>query len=189
MYGEAQIMTLDSSKTDLVGVLARLYYRDPDIERVISTTGLDPSMIAWDERSVNTWHSVLAVAEDQGEVEALFGAVRGEKGGNENLHAAIEAYRLSKQPPPSTTPPPPMSAETSASVRHLKTRLGELQRRFDMLTKRIAALDTDIGRTLQSLDKQVLEERQADLVLERDQVTADMESIERQLANRNVPLT
>lgn len=183
---EKQVTTPDSPKTHLTRVLAQLYYRDPDIERIVSTTGLDLSMIAWDERPVNTWRSVLEVGEGQGRVESLFAVVSQEKGSNESLSGAIATYRQSKRPPPSPAPTPPTPLEPSASVRHLKTRLSELQRRFDTLTKRIAALDTDIGRALQSLDKQVLEERRADLVLERDQTTAEMENIERQLANRDV---
>ncbi len=175
-------MMAESSNPNLNSVLARLYYRDPDIERVISTAGLDPSMIAWDERPVNTWRSVLEVAEDQGRVESLFATVSQEKGGNENLSQAIAAYRQSVKPSTPSAPIPSTPRETSASVRHLKTRLDELQRRFDILTRRIAALDTDIGRSLQSLDKQVLEERRAELALERDQITAEMDSIEQKLA-------
>ena len=177
------------TQANLRDLLARLYYRDPDIERVICTAGLDPAMIAWDERPVNTWRSVLEVAEDQGRVESLFAMVTQEKGGNENLSKAIAAYRQSVKPSSSPAPIPSIPRETSASVRHLKTRLAELQRRFDTLTRRIGALDTDIGRALQSLDKQVLEERRSDLASERDQVSAEMESIERQLASRDAPLT
>lgn len=175
-------MMAESLNPNLNSVLARLYYRDPDIERVISTAGLDPSMIAWDERPVNTWRSILEVVEDQGRVESLLEAVNQEKGNNKTLIQAIAAYRQTQKPLPSQAPTSPTPRQTSASVRHLRTQLNELQRRFDILTKRIAALDTDIGRALQSLDKQVLEERRAELALERDQITAEMDSIEQKLA-------
>jgi hypothetical protein len=178
-------MTSDPPRTRMIRVLAQLYYRNPDIERVVSTAGLDPSLIAWDERPVNTWRSVLTVAEDQGRVEGLCDAVRQEKAGNDSLHDAIEAYLQSEKTSSSPTLHPPTLPEASASERHLRTRLGELQRRYDTLTRRIAALDTDIGRALQSLDKQVLEERKSDLVLERDQVAEEMESIAKQLPDRD----
>ena len=67
-------------------------------------------------------------------------------------------------------------------MRLLKTKLGELQRRSDTLTKRIAALDTDIDRALDSMTHQVLEERRNDLATERDQVASEIEEIERRLA-------
>ena len=162
---------------NLRNLLAQQYYRNPDIERVLSTAGFDLSMIAWDERPVNTWLSVLSVAKDQGKIEPLFVAILQEKSGNDNLRSAIETYRQT-----ATTVQTPDRPESSASVRHLKTRLGELQRRSETLTKRIAALDTDIGRALQSLDRQVLEERRHDLETERDQIETEIEEIERRLA-------
>ena len=173
-------MTQDSAKTELISVLAQLYYRDPDIERVVSTAGLPLSLIAWDDRPINTWRSVLTVAEDRGKVEALLDVVRQEKVANEPLRAAIEAYRRTETPPAPPNPP-----ESSASVRLLKTKLGELQRRSDTLTKRIAAVDTDIGRALDGMTHQVLEERRNDLATERDQVASEIEEIERRLAPRS----
>lgn len=71
---------------------------------------------------------------------------------------------------------------TSATERHLRTQLDELQRRYDTLAKRIAALDTDIGREMDSERKLTLRERRSDLAAERDQIATDMERIERQLA-------
>ncbi len=167
-----------SSKSNLVNTLAQLYYRDPDIERVVSTAGLDLSMIAWDERPINTWRSVLAVSEDQGQVDALLSTIHQEKGGNDALRSAIEMYRQT-----GTIMQPSDQPQSGASVRHLKTRLGELQRRSETLTKRIAALDTDIGRALLSLDRQVLEERRSDLESEREQIEKEIGAIERRLTS------
>ncbi len=70
----------------------------------------------------------------------------------------------------------------SSTELHLKTQLAGLQRQYDTLTKRIAAVVTDIGRELDSERKLVLETRRADLVAERDQIAADMARIEQQLA-------
>ena len=50
------------------------------------------------------------------------------------------------------------------------------------LSKRIDALDTDIGRELNSERKLVLEERRADLESERNQVADQLASIEQKLA-------
>ena len=71
---------------------------------------------------------------------------------------------------------------TSASEQHLRTLRGELLRRYDTLTKRIDALDTDIGRELDSERELVLQERRADLAAERDQVLEELTEIERRLS-------
>ncbi len=70
---------------------------------------------------------------------------------------------------------------TSVNMQHLKTQQGELRRRYDTLTKRITALDTDIGRELDSERKLVLQERRAELAAERDQITDGISRIELQL--------
>jgi hypothetical protein len=67
---------------------------------------------------------------------------------------------------------------TSATEKHRRTQLDELQRKYDTLTKRIAAVDTDIGRELDSERKLILQERHADLVAEREQNAAEMKRIE-----------
>lgn len=90
---EGDSSRIDSTQPDLRNLLAQQYYRDPDIERVLSTAGLDLSMIAWDERPVNTWFSALAVARDQGKLNALFAVILDEKGGNDTLRSAIDSYR------------------------------------------------------------------------------------------------
>lgn len=71
---------------------------------------------------------------------------------------------------------------TSATEKHLWTQLDELQRRYDALAKRIAALDTDIGREMDLERKLTLRERRCDLAAERDQIATDMDRIECQLA-------
>ncbi len=76
---------------------------------------------------------------------------------------------------------------TPATDHHLKTQQAELQRRYDTLTRRIAALDTDIGRELDSERKLVLAERRAELAAEREQVAQDLERIARQLADQARP--
>ena len=91
-------MTQGSPKTELISILAQLYYRVPDIERVVFTAGLDLSLIAWDDRPINTWRSVLTVAEDRGKVDVLLDIVRQEKVANETFRAAIEAYRRTETP-------------------------------------------------------------------------------------------
>lgn len=77
----------------------------------------------------------------------------------------------------------------SSSRRHLETQHAELQRRYDTLTQRLAAVDTDIDRELDSERKFVLQARRADLAAERNQVDADMERIELQLAGSGTVTT
>lgn len=75
---------------------------------------------------------------------------------------------------------------TSAEEKNLRIRLGELQNRHATLTKRIAALDTDIDRALDSLTKQVRAEERSEMEAERNRVAAEMAQIERQL-NEPIP--
>lgn len=50
----------------------------------------------------------------------------------------------------------------SVVEKHLRRQLDELQRRYNSPTEHVAALDTDIGRELDSEHKLVLEERRAE---------------------------
>ncbi len=79
------------------------------------------------------------------------------------------------------------STISQSTEHHLTTQQAELQRRYDTLTRRIAALDTDIGRELDSERKLVLTERRAELAAEREQVAQDLERIARQLADQARP--
>lgn len=82
-------MALDyRTQANLRDLLAKLYYRDPDIERVVVTVGLDPSIIAWDLRPVNTWQSVLTEADFQNKVMAVIELARKEKPGVQSLELA-----------------------------------------------------------------------------------------------------
>ncbi|QLQ08087.1 MAG: hypothetical protein HZY76_20210 [Anaerolineae bacterium] len=57
----------------------------------------------------------------------------------------------------------------------------ELQGRYETLSNRIAALDKDLGRELDSERKVTLQERRQELVAEREQVAKDMVQADRQL--------
>ncbi|MFZ1241093.1 MAG: hypothetical protein WAV66_17330, partial [Anaerolineae bacterium] len=70
-----------------------------------------------------------------------------------------------------------------AATRHLRQQLAELQRRYETLSNRIAALDKDLGRTLDGETKLTLKERRQELVTERDQTAQEMAQIERQLGS------
>lgn len=80
------------------------------------------------------------------------------------------------------TETPGAATPMSAAARHLRQQLGELQGQYEALSKRIAALDKDLGRTLDGETKLVLKERRQELLAERDQFAADMARIEQQLA-------
>ena len=67
------------TQANLRELLAGLYYRDPDIDAVVMTVGLKPAYIAWDERPVNTWQSVLTEADNQGKVNAIIAVAKEEK--------------------------------------------------------------------------------------------------------------
>ena len=67
---------------------------------------------------------------------------------------------------------------TPSERERLQAELSRLQSQYGTWTRRIAALDTDIGRALGSLEKQVLEERRSDVVAERERVAGQMQEIE-----------
>ena len=71
---------------------------------------------------------------------------------------------------------------SDAAARHLRQQLTELEGRYEALSKRIAALDTDIGRELDSERKLVLQERRADLAVERERVLDELTEIELRLS-------
>lgn len=72
-----------------------------------------------------------------------------------------------------------------ASLR-LQNQRAELQRRYDTLTKRIAALDTDIGREMDSERKWSLQERRDELATERNEVMAKLDDFDDWLVQQRV---
>lgn len=70
----------------------------------------------------------------------------------------------------------------SAGLRErLQTELDELQRRYDNLTSRIAAVDTDLRREMDGERRLTLEERRVELALHRDTTAARMAQVEAQI--------
>lgn len=67
---------------------------------------------------------------------------------------------------------------SSAAQHHLRQQLIELQARCETLSRRIAALDTDIGRELDAERKLLLRERRQELGQERSQITEEISRIE-----------
>lgn len=61
---------------------------------------------------------------------------------------------------------------------HRSQVVEELRRQYDALTKRIAALDADLGHTLDAEQHVVLDERRAAVAGEREQVAAEIERTE-----------
>jgi hypothetical protein len=76
---------------------------------------------------------------------------------------------------------PAQKTLTPSERGRLEAELARLQTQYDTWTRRIAALDTDIGRALSSLEKQVLEERRGEVGAEREKVAGQMQEIEAQL--------
>ncbi len=80
-----------------------------------------------------------------------------------------------------SSPAPVASALSPSQRRLLETQLTEFEKRHATLTKRIDALNTDIGRELDSERKLALQERRQELVDERQQVSEQLAIIEKQL--------
>lgn len=92
------------------------------------------------------------------------------------------------QPPSDSEPSPTPVVQTPtrarlypSQIRNLETKLAELEKEHDTLSRRISAVSVDIGRTLDSMDRQILEERKTELAGKRDQVSQEMADIEAQL--------
>ena len=61
--------------------------------------------------------------------------------------------------------------------RHLETQLAELNARYDMLAKRIAAVDADFARPHgDGVQELILRERKAEMVQERDRLVAVLDA-------------
>ena len=81
------------------------------------------------------------------------------------------------------SPAAPPAARGLAAQRHLQQQLVEWQNRYETLSKRIAALDKDLGRTLDSETQVVLEARRQELAAEREQAAEEIAQIEKQLSS------
>lgn len=66
---------------------------------------------------------------------------------------------------------------------HLLQQKMELKAKYDTLSRRIAALDTDLGRALDSLSRQILEEQRKEFAAQREEIAAQMTRIEEQLGS------
>lgn len=71
---------------------------------------------------------------------------------------------------------------THGEAERLRQELVGLQANYDRVSKRIAAVDLEISRALDSLSKQVWEEKRAELVADRASVVEAMRRIELQLS-------
>lgn len=71
---------------------------------------------------------------------------------------------------------------TRPQRRHVETQLKELAEQYEQLSTRIAALDNDIGRELDSERRLVLEQRRQERSDERDRISAQITHIEKLLA-------
>lgn len=84
---------------NLRDLLARLYYREADIDRIITTVGLDPSYVAFDLRAVNTWRSILEQAEGFGKTLDVIALARKEKPNVQSLALAEQDLLLAVETP------------------------------------------------------------------------------------------
>ena len=99
------------------------------------------------------------------------------------IRSLLEAWveQQTKERTPAGTSRQPLGDD--ADTRHLSQQLVQSQNRYETLSKRIAALDKDLGRTLDSEHKLMLQERRRDLIVEREEVAKEMAQIEQQLGS------
>jgi hypothetical protein len=83
-------------------ILAGLYPGDRDARRVARDAGLDPAMIAFEQKAINTWFEILEYANGRRKVEEVLRIALEEFPGNE----ALEQSRAGVPPAPVEGPPP-----------------------------------------------------------------------------------
>jgi hypothetical protein len=97
---------------------------------------------------------------------------------------AAVAELVAAMPAPQSAQPPVVGFPIDATLirrEHWQRVLDELSRKYDALTKRIAAINNDIGRELDGERKLVLTERNDELMAEREELVNIRVQIESQL--------
>ncbi|HSN78466.1 MAG TPA: CHAT domain-containing protein, partial [Anaerolineae bacterium] len=143
----------------------------------------------WDEKTAGHWSIPALIVSASG--DRLFAGANAQQPA---AGAEPGAARTGAPPAAQTANPagetPASSASSPAAEKpkpsrfqrmNLETQLGELQTNFATVTKRIQALDIDIGLALSAADRQVFEERKAERVAERDGIVQKIAEIEDQL--------
>jgi hypothetical protein len=138
--------------------------------------GADPADLATLPRFLGrmTWVDFRGGLDDAEAYRGLLAGIRGVAPGL----GAYAGSTVAASPPGDT---PTQKTPTPSERERLQAELARLQSQYDTWTRRIAAIDTDIGRALGSLEKQVLEERREEVVAEREKVADQMEEIEARL--------
>lgn len=97
----------------------------------------------------------------------------------------IDRAPTAREQPPGATgsayPNRTTGLSTHGEAERLRQELAGLQANYDRVTKRIEAVDLEISRALDSLSKQVWEEKRAELVADRVSLVEAMRRIELQL--------
>ncbi len=151
------------------------------IARIVRAIGADSVAVGGDVKDsviVTGKHNTV----QQGKYNINIGSVQGLVIGDQAQ--VTQAFGGSPMPRQGETGiPVPQPPSGSAARRHLQQQLTELQQSYQILSKRIAALDTDIGRETDSERRLVLQERRQGLAGERGQVAEEMARIEHQLGS------
>jgi len=77
---------------------------------------------------------------------------------------------------------PTLTVLTPGERQRQESELARLQNQYGTWTRRIGALDIDVGRATDSVQRQILDERRSDLLKERDGVASVVRQIEDRLA-------
>ncbi|MFD9551711.1 trypsin-like peptidase domain-containing protein [Nocardia salmonicida] len=59
---------------ELLDILARSYYRDPEVERLVLQVGMSPADLNWSQPMVGVWHDLLSQARNQNRLRDLVDA-------------------------------------------------------------------------------------------------------------------
>ena len=123
-YRGGAMMLWDPALNSLRDVLADLYQTEEDARQVVVAAGLDSQRIAFSNKAVNTWTSILTYAHNNDQVDAVLRTARGHFSRNARLAAAEQEWLASRsRQPPGGMPSRPEPASESRAIGRAATQV------------------------------------------------------------------
>jgi V8-like Glu-specific endopeptidase len=130
--------------------LAELYPTKSDAELVLDTINLDKAVIAFNDKAINTWNSILNEAHNRGVLFKLVETISFEFDNDPVVKDALNALKAPTQtvvaPPVSTPSPPPTRAVSEGlQVSRPATPMSAPQSGFEFFNAKMIAVITEDG--------------------------------------------
>lgn len=157
--------TQTQATTALRDALAALYPTRADAERIVTDADLKLTAIAFNDKAMNTWHSILSEADKHGKVVQIIALALAAYATNGLLQQASAAYLTAtgQTLPPAVVPPQqpaqPVSRASPADQQARQDLLKRHQRNLQLLQAKQAVYA--VGEEPLSLLNQIEHEEQA----------------------------